>query len=178
MSTLPMISDETCDQYQLSMTINVLSIMRGTTVDGPGFRTSIYMAGCNHGCPGCHNPQSWDFKGGEPMTLDEIMEIVNEEDFDVTLSGGDPLCSPTETLALVKALKISGRNVWVYTGYTWEEIMARKELLEIVKLTEVVVEGPFVEALKDPDLLFRGSANQRLVDVKRTLASGVIELYS
>ncbi len=149
----------------MSKTINILSIMRGTTVDGPGFRTSIYMAGCTHACPGCHNPQSWDFAGGTPMTIDEIMEIVREEDFDVTLSGGDPLCSPAATLELVKALKEDGRNVWVYTGYTWEEIMERGDLREIVGMVDAVVEGPYVEGLRDPDLRFRGSSNQRIVNI-------------
>lgn len=144
---------------------NVLSIMRGTTVDGPGFRTSIYLAGCNHKCPGCHNPQSWPFDAGTRMSLREILDIVEEEDFDVTLSGGDPLCSPDSTLCLVKALRESGRNIWLYTGYTWEEIEKTPRLYEIVKLVNTVVEGPFIEALKDPDLKFRGSSNQRIINI-------------
>ncbi len=73
------------------MKVRVLDIIKGTTVDGPGFRTSIYLAGCRHCCPGCHNPQSWDFEGGMEMEIDDLMEIVKEEDFDVTLSGGDPM---------------------------------------------------------------------------------------
>lgn len=72
------------------MTLRILDIIRGTTVDGPGFRTAIYMAGCRHQCQGCHNPESWSFDAGKEMSLDEIMAIVAEEDFDVTLSGGDP----------------------------------------------------------------------------------------
>ncbi len=153
--------------------------MRGTTVDGPGFRTSIYLAGCTHQCPGCHNPQSWSFDAGTPMTLEEIMEIVREEDFDVTLSGGDPLCSPESTLRLVKTLKADNRNIWLYTGYTWEEIIAtassqsipdKLTLFDIVKLVDVVVEGSYIAALRDPDLLFRGSSNQRLIDIPATLS--------
>ena len=140
--------------------------MRGTTVDGPGFRTSIYLAGCNHACPGCHNPQSWDPTGGDDMTLDEIMEIVREEDFDVTLSGGDPLFNPESTAELIHALKADGRNVWVYTGYTWEEIQENPVLMDAVKEADTVVEGPFIMALKDPDLLFRGSSNQRIINIQ------------
>lgn len=155
--------------------------MRGTTVDGPGFRTSIYLAGCTHACPGCHNPQSWPFNGGTPMTLEEIMDIVREEDFNVTLSGGDPLCTPSTTLHLVEALKTDHRNIWLYTGFTWEEIIATthiKEpktsialptLFEIVKKVDVLVEGPYIAALRDPDLLFRGSSNQRLIDIPATI---------
>ena len=73
------------------MLYNVLKIERGTTVDGPGFRTSIYLAGCRHRCPGCHNPQSWDFEAGVKMSLEEIMDVVREEEFNVTLTGGRPL---------------------------------------------------------------------------------------
>lgn len=167
---------------------NVLSIVRGTAVDGPGFRTSIYLAGCTHACPGCHNPQSWQFNAGTPMTLEEIMDIVREEDFNVTLSGGDPLCTPSTTLLLVEALKADHRNIWLYTGYTWEEIIATATitepespiteidattalptLFEIVKKVDVLVDGPYIAALRDPDLLFRGSSNQRLIDIPATL---------
>ena len=157
---------------------NVLSIVRGTTVDGPGFRTSIYLAGCTHRCPGCHNPQSWNFQNGTQMTLDEIMEIVREEDFDVTLSGGDPLCSPEATLTLVNTLKADNRNIWLFTGYTWEEIMVNTALREIISKVDVVVDGPFIESMKDPDLLFRGSSNQRLILTAPSLASGTPALYT
>lgn len=156
---------------------NVLSIIRGTTVDGPGFRTSIYLAGCTHKCEGCHNPQSWPFSAGSEMTLEEIMEIVREEDFNVTLSGGDPLCNPESTKTLIEALKTDGRNVWLFTGFTWEEILADATLLNCASLADVVVDGPFIMQLKDPDLLFRGSANQRLIIVRDSLQTNSICLY-
>lgn len=156
---------------------NVLEIYRGTTVDGPGFRTSIYLAGCIHNCPGCHNPQSADPEKGNKMSLKELMEIVEEEDFNVTLSGGDPLYHPDSILILVEALKQNDRNVWIYTGYTWEEILLDEKLKKAVSKADVVVDGPFIEKLKDPDLLFRGSSNQRLIDVKASLKSGQPILY-
>ncbi len=159
-------------------TFNVLAIMRGTTVDGPGFRTSIYLAGCNHACPGCHNPTSWDDSGGEKMSLQEIMAVVDEENFNVTLSGGDPLFNPKKAKILIDAFSEAGRTVWVYTGYTWEEILANKELIDVIKNAEVVVEGRFLEKLKDPDLLFRGSSNQRLISVKKSLETNSIVLYN
>ncbi len=161
----------------MSATYNVLSIIRGTTVDGPGFRTSIYLAGCTHKCEGCHNPQSWPFSAGSEMTLEEIMEIVREEDFNVTLSGGDPLCNPESTKTLIEALKTDGRNVWLFTGFTWEEILADAILLNCASLADVVVDGPFIKQLKDPDLLFRGSANQRLISVRDSLQTNSICLY-
>ena len=141
----------------------VLDIIRGTTVDGPGFRTSIYLAGCNHHCPGCHNPQSWNPEGGNVMTLSEILEVVREEEFNVTLSGGDPLMHPESTARLINAIKKEGYTVWVYTGFTWEEIEKNPVLKEAVKEAEAVVEGPFIEGLRDPELQFRGSSNQRII---------------
>lgn len=158
-------------------TYNVLAIMRGTTVDGPGFRTSIYLSGCNHACPGCHNPSSWNPENGETMTLEEILQIVEDEDFNVTLSGGDPLFHPESTKILIDALVENGRKVWVYTGYTWEEIISSQELKNAIINAEVVVEGPFIENLKDPDLLFRGSSNQRLIDVSKSLSGCSISEY-
>lgn len=144
-------------------TARVLSIVRGTTVDGPGLRTSIYFAGCDHHCEGCHNPQSWDFDGGSLMTLSQILDIVEEEDFDVTLSGGDPLYRPEFIASLVKGIAALGHKVWIYTGFTWEEILADPGLLDAVSEAEAVVEGRYVAALRDPDLRFRGSSNQRII---------------
>ncbi len=146
------------------MTYNVLKIIRGTTVDGPGFRTSIYLAGCGQHCPGCQNPQSWNPDGGDLMTIDQILDIVEEEDFDVTLSGGDPLYNAESTLELCKAIKERyGKNIWLYTGYTIEQIEAESRLKAVTEWVDAIVEGPFIESLKDPDLLFRGSSNQRII---------------
>ncbi len=155
----------------------VMSIIRGTTVDGPGFRTSIYLSGCTHQCPGCHNPQSWNPDNGDAMTIEEIMEIVREEDFDVTISGGDPLYNPEKTKTLIEAVKADGRNVWVFTGFTWEQITASDRLRRCIEKADVLVDGPFIEALKDPDLLFRGSSNQRLIDIRPSLTNGNIVVY-
>ncbi|MBD5203909.1 MAG: anaerobic ribonucleoside-triphosphate reductase activating protein [Bacteroidales bacterium] len=144
----------------------VLDIIRGTTVDGPGFRTSIYLAGCTHRCPGCHNPQSWDPSGGTERTLSELLGIIREEEFNVTLSGGDPLMHPESTAQLIRAIREAGYTVWLYTGYTWEEIQASPELYGAVAEAEAVVEGPYVEALRDPSLRFRGSSNQRIIFIR------------
>ena len=145
---------------------NVLDIIRGTTVDGPGFRTAIYLAGCAHGCPGCHNPQSHDPEAGREMTLEEIMEVVREEDFDVTLTGGDPLFNPEAAAILAKAISEAGYKVWLYTGFTYEEIMTSNGLQAFIPYVDTIVDGPYVEALRDPDLPFRGSSNQRIIRLK------------
>ena len=150
----------------MESTLRVMDIVRGTTVDGPGFRTSIYFAGCRHNCPGCHNPESWDFGAGTEMTFDEIMDVVREEDFDVTFSGGDPLYHPEAVRELSRRIVAVGHNVWLYTGFTIEQIREAAALLQALEFIDTVVDGPFVEKLKDPDLLFRGSSNQRIIHLR------------
>lgn len=152
--------------------LRVLDIIAGTTVDGPGLRTSVYLAGCSHHCAGCHNPGSWDFGAGTPMTVDEIMSRIEEEDFDVTISGGDPLYSARNLEPLLRAIRSRGYGVWLYTGFRWEEIPEGAR--GCLKYVDVVVDGPYVEALRDTSLLFRGSANQRLIDVSASLAEGTV----
>lgn len=154
-------------------TIQVIDILPGTTVDGPGLRTSIYVAGCRHKCLGCHNPQSWDFGAGQPMTVDEIMARVVEEDFNVTLSGGDPLWQVDKILPLARAIKEKGYTLWLYTGFVWEEILASPELSKILQWVDVIVEGRFIELKRDISLRFRGSSNQRIINVSATLTAGV-----
>lgn len=144
--------------------MRVLDIVEGTSVDGPGLRTSVYFAGCSHHCPGCHNPQSWDFSGGREMSVREIMDIIRYNGFNVTFSGGDPLLQPMdELLALAAAIKEEGLTLWIYTGFTIEELMERKKYYDrILALADAVVEGPFIESLRDTALRFRGSSNQRI----------------
>ena len=144
------------------MKVRILDIIRGTTVDGPGFRTSIYFAGCRHECPGCHNPQSWDFNGGRETDIDDIMKIVIEEDFDVTLTGGDPMYHPEIVKELSRRVKEAGHSVWVYTGFTWEEIRKDARLMDALEYVEAIVDGPFIMSLRDTDLKFRGSSNQKI----------------
>ena len=162
----------------MAMEYMIMDLIRGTTVDGPGFRTSIYFSGCRHSCPGCHNPQSWDFSAGRRVSLKELLDVIEEEDFDVTLSGGDPLYQGAALVPLLKGIRQLGHLVWLYTGFKWEEIAGNPDLKEILNLVEVVVDGPFVESLRDTDLLFRGSSNQRLISVDDTLKNGTICLWN
>lgn len=146
-------------------TLRILQIVPGTSVDGPGLRTSIYLAGCSHRCPGCHNPASWDFGGGTEISVDELADIVIAHGFNVTLTGGDPLqCpNPAALMRLVGKLKQEGLKVWCYTGYTIEELSEMKQLQSLINEFEAIVEGPFIAAERDTDLRFRGSRNQRIV---------------
>ena len=109
------------------------------------------------------------------MTLQEILDVVREEDFDVTFSGGDPMYHPAEIVALSRKIHEMGHSVWLYTGFTWEELVKSEVFLMVLQEIDVIVEGPFVESLRDTDLLFRGSFNQRIVDVRKSLATGCLQ---
>lgn len=143
--------------------MRILDIIDGTIVDGPGLRTSIYFAGCAHQCPGCHNRQSWPFDAGREVSVDELMAHVEENGFNVTLTGGDPLYQIDEILPLCKRLRDAGYTIWCYTGFTLEEIQASPSLSRILGAVDALVEGPYVEALRDLSLRFRGSSNQRII---------------
>ena len=133
--------------------------------DGPGLRTSIYCAGCDHHCPGCHNPQSWDRNGGHEATVDELLEIIKADEFsNVTFTGGDPLYQVEAFTELAKRIKEeTSKTIWCYTGFTYEEILANERLSSILPYIDVLVDGPFILKLRDPELLFRGSSNQRII---------------
>ena len=144
--------------------MRVLDILHGTIVDGPGLRTSIYFAGCKHHCPGCHNPESWDFAGGVEKSVDEIFSEIEKNGFNVTLSGGDPLYQDIDELtALAKKIKDAGLDLWVYTGFTIEEVFELKIYDKFLQYVDVVVDGPFEIKNRDTSLMFRGSSNQRIL---------------
>ena len=151
--------------------LRVLHVVEGTSVDGPGLRTSIYLAGCSHHCPGCHNPESWDMNGGEERTLDELMDIIAYNEAPVTFSGGDPLAQAQPLALLINRIKQElGYNVWCYTGYTWQQVTQQPQLMAVVRQLDVLVDSPFLLAERDTKLRFRGSRNQRLIDVQATLS--------
>lgn len=158
--------------------IRILDIIKGTTVDGPGLRTSLYMAGCLHNCPECHNPESHDFNSGELYSLQEIKDIILEEDFDVTFSGGDPLYHPEAVRIISEYTHSIGHTVWVYTGFIWEDIINNPKILPVLEYIDVLIDGPYVKALRNADLLFRGSSNQRIIDVREALKSNELILWT
>ena len=149
-------------------------------VDGPGFRTSIYCAGCRHACPGCHNPQSWDFSGGQSMTTEDIMRIIEQDPYaNVTFTGGDPMYQPEGFAELARAIRSrTDKTIWCYTGFTFETLVNNPRQRSLLELIDVLVDGPFVKSLRDEDLLFRGSKNQRLIDVPQSLAQKRVVLFT
>ena len=146
-------------------------------VDGPGFRTSIYCAGCRHQCQGCHNPQSWAFEQGSEMTTEQLMRVIEQDPYaNVTFSGGDPMYQAEGFAELARAIhRHTNKDIWCFTGFTFESLIttAQRELLSEL---DVLVDGPFIERLRDTQLLFRGSSNQRIIDVPSTLHEGRVVL--
>ncbi len=147
----------------MDKTLRVIDIIEGTSVDGPGLRTSIYFAGCEHKCPGCHNPQTWPFDAGHDMSVDELLQAVDAADFNVTLTGGDPVYQAKKMLPLLEALQRRGKTVWLYTGFTYDELLKIPAAKAMLPYIEAVVDGPYIEALHDTTLRFRGSSNQRII---------------
>ena len=158
--------------------IRVLDIIEDTMVDGPGFRTSIYCAGCNHQCPGCHNPQSWSFEGGKEMDVKSLMKIIMADPFaNVTFTGGDPMYQAEGFAQLARAIHIySNKDIWCYTGFVYESLI-HDDQRELLEQLDVLVDGPFIQKLSDPDLLFRGSSNQRIINVPASLYEGHVVLW-
>ncbi len=148
--------------------IRVLDILEQTMADGPGFRTSIYCAGCLHHCKGCHNPQSWDFKGGKEYSVGELLDIIKADDMsNVSFSGGDPFFQVDAFTNLARRIKEeTDKTIWCWTGFTKEEIDADERLSKLLPYIDVLVDGPFVLEERDTNLLFRGSPNQRIIYLK------------
>ncbi len=154
--------------------LRVLRIVEGTSVDGVGLRTSIYGAGCANRCEGCHNPQSWDPEGGEPMSVESLLDRIVAADLNVTFSGGDPMFQAEGFAALARAVhERTDKTIWCYTGLTFEEIVGRGGACEdLLREVDVLVDGRFMLSERDTSLLFRGSGNQRVIDVAASLARG------
>ena len=155
--------------------IRILSIKYGTSVDGIGLRTSLYCAGCENHCPGCHNPQSWNENGGEAISVDELYTRIVDADMNVTFTGGDPMFHPEGFIALARLLKRNtNKTIWCYTGYRFEDLLAHPIRRQLVELCDVIVDGCYIEAERDLSLHFRGSRNQRIIDVTASLAGEVV----
>jgi len=150
-------------------TLRLLMTYKETIVDGEGLRYSLYFAGCSHACPGCHNEYSWNPKHGNVLTYDKLEEIAKEINENtlldgITISGGDPLFNPADMLKVLKFLKEkTKKNIWLYTGYTLEQVREDKLRRKCLEYVDVLVDGRFVKELYDPNLKFRGSSNQRII---------------
>lgn len=214
-------------------TIRLFGAVSDSIVDGPGIRFSVFVQGCSHHCPGCHNPQSWPFDAGEDVRIDQLVERIlqNKLALGVTLSGGDPFDQPAACAELARRVKAAGRNIWVYTGYLYEDLLemvadlpsegdgavvgdaaqadassetdaaavdaasetdgeevvascakdrkqARlKAIRNLLDLADVLVDGPFIQDKRSLGLRYRGSSNQRLIDMEKTHRAGHVVLW-
>jgi anaerobic ribonucleoside-triphosphate reductase activating protein len=151
-------------------------------VDGEGVRAVFFVSGCLHNCPYCHSPQTHSFTFGREVNQELIDNINSEMDkrpyiSGITLSGGDCMYSPVETMKLLKKLHIPHNNVWCYTGFTYEEIINNKNQAQLLRYVDVLVDGKFDYRKRDITLAFKGSANQRIIDVKKSLKYNEVKLY-
>ena len=160
--------------------MRIFGLVQDSIVDGPGFRFACFVQGCPHQCPGCHNPESHDPVGGRELEVWEIEQelLKNPLTDGLTLSGGEPFAQPEECLTLAKAAHTHGLNVWSYSGWTFEFLRdqgteAQKALLSEL---DVLVDGPFILSERTLSLPWRGSKNQRVIDVPASLTSGAVVL--
>jgi len=163
------------------MKIRIAGTVNDSIVDGPGLRFSVFTQGCPHHCPGCHNPETHDPMGGREADTEEIIAKMKKNPLlsGLTLSGGDPMMQPAACAEIAKAAHASGLSVWTYTGYTWEKLMEEKDpdRMELLRQSDVLVDGPFILAQRSLELDFCGSKNQRLIDVAASLKAGSIVIW-
>ena len=154
--------------------ISVAGIVNDSITDGPGLRLTLFVQGCPRRCPGCHNPQTQPFEGGTPMEPEEIFRKISQNPLlsGVTFSGGEPFCQAEALLPLARKLKEAGYELAVYTGYLWEELLEDPVKRELLAFVDTLVDGPFLLAERDLSLRFRGSKNQRILDVQASLQAG------
>lgn len=158
--------------------IRVAGLTNDSIVDGIGFRFVIFTQGCLHHCKGCHNPETWAMDQGTLMDIEEIEEKIKRNGLldGVTFSGGDPFYQPDACAKIAKWAKENGLNVWAYSGFTYEELLEKPEVKEFLDLVDVLVDGPFILEEKSLLLNFRGSKNQRVIDLNETRRTGKITL--
>ena len=163
------------------MKIRIAGTVNDSIVDGPGLRFSVFTQGCPHGCPGCHNPETHDPTGGQETDTEALIERIGKNPLlsGLTLSGGDPMLQAAACCELARAAHEKGMNVWLYTGYTWEELMEENdpERMALLRETDVLVDGRFVLAERSLELDYRGSRNQRLIDVPASFSKGIVCLW-
>ncbi|WP_296877964.1 anaerobic ribonucleoside-triphosphate reductase activating protein [Thomasclavelia sp.] len=161
------------------MKIRLFGTANDSIVDGPGLRYTIFTQGCNHNCPGCHNPGSHDLNGGYLEDVDKILaEIFDNPILDgITLSGGEPLLQTKPLIYLCQEAKKHDLNIVLYSGFEYEEIIQDQDKLELLKLCDLLVDGRFIMEKKSLSLLYRGSSNQRLINVQETLKQNQVIEY-
>ncbi|CDD23074.1 MAG: anaerobic ribonucleoside-triphosphate reductase activating protein [Bacilli bacterium] len=160
--------------------MRIAGFVEESIVDGPGFRIVIFFQGCAHHCYGCHNPETWDFEGGKEVSFDLIKKIIDDNPYadGITLSGGDPLYQIDASTEIAEYAKSKGLDVILYTGFLFEEVLemtkANQRLKDLLNNVDTLIDGPFILEQRHLSLKFRGSSNQRIIDVKKSLMQNKI----
>lgn len=164
--------------------MNISGINFESIVDGEGVRVVVFVSGCAHDCKGCHNPASHSFTAGQPFTKElqeEIISYIQKTPFisGITMSGGDPMYSAIEVAEFLQILKqqVPNISVWIYSGFTYEEAISDPNMLAALKLCDVLVDGEFILEQRDMTLSYRGSKNQRVIDVKKSQKQKEVVLF-
>lgn len=156
--------------------LRVASIVNDSIVDGPGLRLTVFVQGCDHRCPGCHNPQTHSHTGGTEMSCEDIFDIVRGNPLldGVTFSGGEPFDQAEELARLGCLIKeqLPHLNIITYTGYQFEYLLAGRQYRDLLRVTDILIDGPYIEKLRSLELRFRGSSNQRILDCKHSCEVG------
>lgn len=160
--------------------IRLAGIIRESIVDGPGIRFTVFCQGCPHGCEGCHNPETHDFAGGSDCSIDKLIAEIDKNPLlaGVTFSGGEPFCQPEGFVSLGRKIKERGLNITTFSGYTLEKLeemaVQNADVGKLLELTDILIDGPFVKEMRDLTLQFRGSSNQRVIDMNKTRECGKV----
>lgn len=163
-------------------TLRIAGVYRESIVDGPGLRFAIFCQGCSHACKGCHNPETWDFNGGYDCSFEKLLKAIDENPLldGVTFTGGDPLYQAESFYYFAREIKKRNLNILIYTGFTFEELMEMQKenpfVLKLLELTDILIDGKFELEKRDLSILFRGSSNQRIIDVQKSLKEGKVSL--
>jgi len=161
--------------------MRIANTVNDSIVDGPGLRFTVFTQGCPHACPGCHNPETHDPAGGEEISVEALAQQLKQNPLiaGLTLSGGEPFLQAKECARLAREARALGHNVWTYTGFLYERMLAanQPDWNALLAETDVLVDGPYVEGEHSYNLRFRGSRNQRLIDVPESRARGEVILW-
>lgn len=164
------------------MKVRLAGITQESVTDGPGLRVTVFFQGCEHHCPGCHNPETWDRQGGVEYELADVIGLIKDSPLirGITLSGGEPFLQPEAAAALAREFHTRGKEVWTYTGYLWEDLLTKDDpaVQALLRECDVLVDGPYRQAERVPGLFFRGSTNQRIIDVKQSLGTSRVDKWT
>jgi len=161
------------------MLLRIAGIVNDSIVDGPGLRLTIFVQGCKRNCYNCHNPQTHDLNGGKLIDIEEIIKMIDKNILldGVTFSGGEPFLQTIPLTIFAKKIKERNLNLIVYTGFKWEELIKDEQNIKLLKYVDYLIDGEFINSLKSLELNFKGSSNQRVIDVQKSLYSNDIFEY-